>query len=407
MPNYKKSLMHGEQCFKRETLTQRMQLLGLKNIVRMELFLWDLEIFLQIQNILKERIALKGGAAVQFYIPVEYQRTSIDIDMVFSGTKEEIMNVLRTIEEKLGADDNYFRFREHIPKNPKTELPLYTFFVPVPSACLDNELIKNNGKQEIKVEFISYPFNIEISKLTGREIFAVDTVNNVYNVLSINNLFADKLTTIGPNTIGIQFDRFDELVKQLFDINALLRFNIESMDFSDIKNKYLERAQHESESRGLLFNKIKIIEDALSLLNRITRIDDGDDKELKKYIDDFHSSYLGKAGRKTNSEWAIVGEQIKYLMESLFIHNISKEKILKAFSMENVLLFKNLSGKEKGDMIAKTRSQMIDTYSSCSPIDAKVLKGKSLNRIYWSILSPLNVDEIDKFIQEKIRIYSN
>lgn len=73
--------------------------------------------------------------------------------------------------------------------------------------------------------------------------------------------------------------------------------------------------------------------------------------------------------------------------------------------MENVLLFKNLSGKEKGDMIAKTRSQMIDTYSSCSPIDAKVLKGKSLNRIYWSILSPLNVDEIDKFIQEKIRIY--
>lgn len=27
MPNYKKSLMHGEQCFKRETLIQRMQLL--------------------------------------------------------------------------------------------------------------------------------------------------------------------------------------------------------------------------------------------------------------------------------------------------------------------------------------------------------------------------------------------
>lgn len=76
---------------------------------------------------MKERIALKGGAAVQFYIPVEYQRTSIDIDMVFSGTKGD-NECTRTIEEKLGADDNYFRFREHIPKNPKTELPLYTFF---------------------------------------------------------------------------------------------------------------------------------------------------------------------------------------------------------------------------------------------------------------------------------------
>lgn len=40
----------------------------------MELFLWNLEIFLQIQDILKDRVVLRGGAAVQFYLPVEYKK---------------------------------------------------------------------------------------------------------------------------------------------------------------------------------------------------------------------------------------------------------------------------------------------------------------------------------------------
>jgi hypothetical protein len=75
---YKQKLIHNKACFLRETLESRMELYGLKNIVRMELFLWDLEMFLQIQDILKDRVVLKGGAAVQFYLPVEYQRRQED-----------------------------------------------------------------------------------------------------------------------------------------------------------------------------------------------------------------------------------------------------------------------------------------------------------------------------------------
>ena len=47
--NYKK-LFHDEAAFKRETLEERMQDYGFKNMGRMELFLWDLELFLQIQE---------------------------------------------------------------------------------------------------------------------------------------------------------------------------------------------------------------------------------------------------------------------------------------------------------------------------------------------------------------------
>ena len=82
-----------------------------------------LELFLQIQARLGERIVLKGGAATQFYLPKEAQRTSVDIDMLFNGREEEIDDTLKQIENALGKDEeNLFHFRKHVPKKPKTTL---------------------------------------------------------------------------------------------------------------------------------------------------------------------------------------------------------------------------------------------------------------------------------------------
>ena len=95
--DYKK-LFHDEVAFQHETLETRMQNYGFKNMGRMELFLWDLELFLQMQDRLGDRVVLKGGAATQFYLPKEVQRTSVDIDMLFAGTESEIDEVLNQIE---------------------------------------------------------------------------------------------------------------------------------------------------------------------------------------------------------------------------------------------------------------------------------------------------------------------
>ena len=88
-------LFHKECAFQRETFQQRMDEFGFKNMARMELFLWDLELFLHIQKILGDKIVLKGGAATQFYLPRESQRTSVDIDMLFFGTEEEAWEALK------------------------------------------------------------------------------------------------------------------------------------------------------------------------------------------------------------------------------------------------------------------------------------------------------------------------
>ena len=89
--DYKK-LFHKEEAFQRETFQKRMEEFGFKNMARMELFLWDLELFLHIQKILGDKIILKGGAATQFYLPRDAQRTSVDIDIFWNrrGNKENI-----------------------------------------------------------------------------------------------------------------------------------------------------------------------------------------------------------------------------------------------------------------------------------------------------------------------------
>lgn len=111
-------LFHDKTAFERECLQQRMELYGFKNMARMELFLWDLELFLQIQK----------------------------------------------------------RFVEHIPKNPKTNLPMHTYFVDVPSVLSYKERNAAEGtvdKQELKIEFIMDTEDWEYTRKTGENIFAV------------------------------------------------------------------------------------------------------------------------------------------------------------------------------------------------------------------------------------------
>ena len=255
-------LFHKECAFQRETFQRRMDEFGFKNMARMELFLWDLELFLHIQKILGDKIVLKGGAATQFYLPRESQRTSVDIDMLFFGTEEEITDTLNQIEELLGTEEGLFKFHKHKPKNPKTTLPLHTYYTDIPSVLTGAERNVKEEEyphQELKIEFILQPDKWEFEKRTGENIFAVES-HWEYQILPLSHLFADKLTTLGCETIGVQNDRLDEQVKQFYDIMMLTRYCLPELDCSVVKEKYLKRAEQEwnvrkETSRSALENK--------------------------------------------------------------------------------------------------------------------------------------------------------
>lgn len=393
-------LFHEEKDFARDTFAERMEEYGFKNMTRMELFLWDLELFLQIQKILGERIVLKGGAATQFYLPRDAQRTSVDIDMLFYGSYQEIEETLEKIEETLGASDKLFHFKEHIPKDPKTTLPLHTYFVDIPSVLTSAERNKKDEEfphQELKIEFILQPQKIQFEKRTGKHIFAVNSKWE-YQLLPLNHLYADKLTTMGCETIGVQNSRMDEQVKQFYDILMLTQNCISEIDCFIVGEKYKTLARVEWETRKEEeYNLELVIADVRKQLLRYEMADSGEDPELKKYINDFHSLYLNSKVEYSPQSVAC-GAALVRLMYEMMLTGSGWEKLQKALEIEKWLELTHLSGKEKGLKVREIRETLIKEFGSYSVIPAQILKGKSIKRIFWAVADIDNLDEIEKMI---------
>ena len=405
--DYKK-LFHKEEAFQRETFQKRMEEFGFKNVARMELFLWDLELFLHIQKILGDKIILKGGAATQFYLPRDAQRTSVDIDMLFFGTEEEIKETLRKIEEYLGTEDELFYFHKHSPKNPKTNLPLHTYYMKVPSVLSNAERNMDRESipyQELKIEFILQPEKWEYERRTGENLFAVNSSWN-YQILPLNYLFADKLTTLGCNTIGVQNERLDEQVKQFYDIMMLSRNCISEMQCSVVKEKYLKRAEQEWNTRKITLGSTLerrdyepkyIVEDVEKQLLRYQQADSGEDAELKKFINDFHSLYLNRKVQY-DPKTVACGASLVRLMYELMISGMGWDKVKQALEIEKKLGMEHLSGPEKGQKIRELRNQFIQEFGKDSVIPASTLKGKDLKRVFWAIVNIDNLNKIEGMI---------
>lgn len=403
-----RKLFHKEVAFQRETFQHRMDEFGFKNMARMELFLWDLELFLHIQEILGDKIVLKGGAATQFYLPKEVQRTSVDIDMLFSGTEEEIKDTLEKIERLLGTEDGLFKFHKHMPKNPKTMLPLHTYYTNVPSVLTNTERnMKEDGvsHQELKIEFILQSDTWEYEMRTGENIFAVES-HQEYYILSLSYLFADKLTTLGCETIGVQNERLDEQVKQFYDIMMLARHCLLELQCSVVKEKYLKRAEQEWKVRkdtigsglaGKEYNQIDIIEDVRRQLLRYEQVDSGEDVELKKYINDFHSLYLNRKVQY-DPKTVACGASLIRLMYELMLSDQGWDKVKKALAIEEKLGMEHLTGKERGQKIREIRETMIQKFGTNSVIASKILKGKDIKRVFWAVVDADNLDEIEGMI---------
>ena len=56
--------------------------------------------------------------------------------------------------------------------------------------------------------------------------------------------------------------------------------------------------------------------------------------------------------------------------------------------------------KEKGNKVRKVRDMLIERFGDASPIPVKILKGKSLQRVFWSVVTIENMDEINVAIEE-------
>ncbi len=333
-----------------------------------------------------DNIILKGGAATQFYVPVTSQRTSIDIDMICLASRDEVRQIISEIENEFAGVEDYCKFRLYAPKNPKLGLDaLETYFQTVPSICNEQELFSTKGKQEVKIEFIFSKDEFEINKIKQPELFALETEKE-FNVLAFENLFADKLTTLGPNTIGISDERSDEQVKQIYDVITLFVSNLDQV----IKNKQLikenyEKVAHvECQIHNLKYDKDLLFEDMKVLVGRLKNIES--DSRFLQRANDFQALYLRKYVNRDKAEWAIVGYQLELLIDYIFSNDVRILQFREIDELIEKLKFEHIKGPERGKLNREVRTILEASFGNTAGLSVDLFK-KRIDRIIWELVT--------------------
>lgn len=397
------NLILEKGVFMRSEIEKRMTDGGFNSLSKFELFIWDLEMFLQLQKKLGDKIVLKGGAATQFYIPITAQRTSIDIDMICLATREEVHNAISDIEAEFNGEGEYCKFRIYEPKNPKLGLAaLETFFETVPSICDGKELFATKGKQEVKIEFMFSNHEYAINKIRQPELFALETEKE-FNILAFENLFADKLTTLGPTTIGVSDERSDEQFKQIYDVITLFISNMDQI----FRNKELVKSNYEKVARfeclihSISYDPDLLFEDMKVLINRVKNIES--ERRLLQRANDFQALYLRNVVNRDKAQWAIVGYQLDLLADYVF-HDDTK--ILRFREIEEFidkLKFGNVRGPERGRINSEVRAALELNFGVIEGLSADIFR-KRTDRIIWELVSfvALNVvkDSVSDILAE-------
>ena len=393
------NLILEKEVFMRTEIERRMTDGGFNSLAKFELFIWDLEMFLQLQKKLGDKILLKGGAAMQFYIPITAQRTSIDIDMICLATRKEVNKAISEIEAEFNGEGEYCKFRIYEPKNPKLGLnALETYFETVPSVCDSKELFASKGRQEVKIEFLFSDHEYAINKIKQPELFALETEKE-FNVLALENLFADKLTTLGPTTIGVSDERADEQFKQIYDVITLFISNMDQIITNKelVMSSYEKVAKVECQMHSILDNPDSLFEDMKLLINRVKNIES--DSSLLQRANDFQSLYLRNIVNRDKAQWAIVGYQLDLLTEYIF-HDDTK--ILRFREIEELidkLKFDNVRGPERGRLNKEVRDALEASFKMIEGLSLDFFR-KRIDRIIWELVSFVSFDEVEDSVRD-------
>lgn len=391
-------LIFGGKPFQRETIEARMHEGGFNSISRFELFLWDLEILLQLQKRLGDKVVLKGGAAAQFYIPVEAQRTSVDIDLLCSASEQEVTAALSDIESSLKGHSEDFRFRKHIPQRPRVKLSsLSTYFMTVPTSCTDKELTGSGMKQEVKVEFLFVDKQYPINRINSPKLFAVET-SEIFNVLPLEYLFADKLTTLGPETIGIPEERCDEQFKQMYDLITIFNTNTEYLleKADEIREHYRSAAKFECKLHDIDYDEEKLLEDMNNLISKVRGIEN--DEELMRIANDFQSLYIKRSQIKSKSDWAIAAIKLQLLVDRTFGRNRSINRFKDIETLITKLQFNDIRGPERGRKLVSAKEALRDICAEIPELRSDLFNKKP-ERVIWELLLYKDLDSIAEFLK--------
>jgi hypothetical protein len=376
--------IHDATCFNEKYIRAKAEEHGFSEPLTVERFLWDCEIASQLQSE-SDCFILKGGAAVQFHLPLEKQRGSIDVDIICAATQAKIEKVVSNIERKVAG----IKFESYTPENPQTELNLLTYYVKIPA------LIGNgNDYHRIKIDFLMEDIMLPTEIIHNARTFATDVKE--IKCYSATSLIGDKLLALAENTIGVKV--VDKLPKHLYDlyqISASLKLSKDQ--FVEITDAIKKLSVLEAKYRKLEITPEEAVQDVINTMNKYSALDlNNDNADLKRQLEIFQGAYVRESQRQRMYGWCTRITQIGFL--SKLILEVITERISPDEASRNYIAAidcNNALGKIEGKEINSMRQKMATLSKTEVP---KVFNGKPLQRVFWHIVDRDNLPKITELV---------
>ena len=385
------ALIHDRKFFEPAHIKERQEQYKFTQAVKVETFLWDLEIYGQLQRALGDQVVLKGGAAAQLFIPAERQRTSVDIDVIYLGEKDRLEEVLTAIHKDFGEDDIYFKFNRHIPKNPKTSLPLETYFVPVPA------VMNADATTNIKVDFhLMERLDLEVREVENAAAFVIPLGFNPI-CLSPASLLGDKLLTLAQGSVGIPPEREDDIVKQLYDLEYLTK-SVTREDANAMNLAMTTLFEREIALRPEKVGLNQAHQDSIRLLEKYSVFGAPNaDARAGSAIKNFRSNYEPGPFRSSIA-WEITAKRLQFLVRSISADSGRSLAVLK--EADEMAASIDLTGNERRTEIRQALSEgLVNMLRRENRFEAaKRLKNVSPERLLWEVLRPSRLSDIQNLI---------
>ena len=292
-----------------------------------------------------------------------------------------------------GGDDLYFKFSKHTPLNPKTSLPLETYFVPVPTVLGKTPI-------NIKVDFhLMEALELPVVELDGAAAFIIP-LDFKPRCLSAAALLGDKLLTLAQGSVGIPPEREDDIPKQLYDLDELSR-KVDSRDFGTVN-----QAMEILFARELVVRLEKIalpeaIGQMVALLERYGGLDSAkSDKPARDAIQNFRGNHEPRPFRDPIA-WGVASKRLQLLVKCIAASAENPLSYLRsADRLETIIAFEEETFKEeKPRLLGALRKEFLDVLRSQGrPEIAKRLKNSRAERLLWEVLTVSNVEEIEGII---------
>ncbi|MEK6954760.1 MAG: nucleotidyl transferase AbiEii/AbiGii toxin family protein [Candidatus Micrarchaeota archaeon] len=383
----RKYLKHPPNAFSKEQLTMRAKKYGFTQPQFLELLAWDYELVAQLQAA-NDKLILKGGAAVQLYLPPEVQRSSVDIDFIAPGIDETGIELIMGQVRSQLAMLTHFRAERLAPKSPELKLPMLTYIITLPSS------IGQMGKDtcRIKIDFLLANYAPPITNIPDVETVAIRASG--VKAESLGSLIGDKLCTLAIGTIGIR--RLQDYPKHLYDLELLAYLlDYGSKAFEDSLESMHQIIPFESKIRGTRYSLEEVLASVEKTATGYSAIDLSNPAQkmadARENLDNFQQIYLPKPQKKPYYEWSIKALKVRYLAKlAKLTDDAGPEEALKALKEAKQLeqRLANLRGKELED--AKQKLLMKINKNEFDASSLKEMRQKPIRRIYWQVLEDAN-----------------